>query len=125
MKKTKLKKSGFTECMGYVIVAIFIVAFFNAITIWIALGALVFCIAFDVFTTFYITESFIQKDRSKLLASEIVDVRKFGFWYILEDLYGDTMWIACCTLDSSSEQSLMNRLGIDLKSAEQGAAANP
>ena len=125
IKKQLLHRSGFTNFFGYLAILLFSLSCFGLFSFWLAPISLILIVLLEPFSPLWLTNTFLQKGRSKLIMADITDVRQYSLWYIVVDRYGDTIWIPMFTLTPTSKSQLLQSLAFDQNTAEQGAAANP
>jgi len=123
--KIQLSRNTLAKTLGGLLLVGVIALFFSILQFWFVFILIIFAILTDIWGSYFITPEFLQKGQRKLLFSDLQDIRRFLWWYILIDRFNDSIWIVPSFLTAESRNMLESRLGIQGIQAEQRAAANP
>ena len=116
-KKKALRRKKFLTFAGWLLPLILVaLLLFEVISIWVVILLFIFWLMDLLPTDYYLTKKYIQNHHSKILHSEIQDVRLLFYWYIITDEHGDSIWIPYRFLEEDDQADLMNWLGIEEKS---------
>ena len=61
---------------------------------------------------YFLTKDYVQREKAKLLLTELQDVRVFCYWLILIDVHGESIWIPHVFLKPEDKAALLEWLGI-------------
>jgi hypothetical protein len=115
-EKQRLRRKVWVKCIGWAMLAIlFLLLATGVISLWILMALVLPMLILDLLPRedYFLTDKFIQRGTTKLLYSDLEEVRTFIFWYIIIDQYDELICIPYGFLEDESCEYLNRWLGIN------------